>query len=295
MKSIYTLVPDIQYLLTTKGWMTDQLAQEMTREIQQRLQPKFEEGEKEPTLRLSKMGPVCPKALWHSIHTPAEAEPLPSWAEFKFTFGHVIEALAIVLAKAAGHEVTGEQDVITVDGIVGHRDCVIDGCIVDVKSSSSLGMAKFKDGSIEQNDSFGYLDQLDGYLCGSMADPLVTVKDRSYLLVIDKTLGHIVLHEHMYRGDKYIHDRIASHKRIVALGEPPKCTCPTIKDGESGNIKLDFPANYSSFKYCCFPSVRTFLYSGGPRYLTKVVRQPYDNKTKRYITEVDRYGKTVYS
>src|SRR6266849_6159935 len=40
------------------------------------------------------------------------------------------------MAKAAGHEVLGEQDELTLDGVVGHRDCVIDGCIVDVKTTS---------------------------------------------------------------------------------------------------------------------------------------------------------------
>jgi len=76
------------------------------------------------------------KPLWHSIHTPEKAEALPAWAEIKYTYGHILEALAISLAKAAGHEVTGEQDAITVDGILGHRDCVIDGCVVDVKSAN---------------------------------------------------------------------------------------------------------------------------------------------------------------
>lgn len=294
MKSIYTLVPDIQYLLTTKGWMTDQLAKELAHEIQERVRTQYEEGTKEPTLRLSRLGPQCPCALWHSIHKAGEAEPLPPWAEFKFTFGHVIEALAICLAKAAGHTVTGEQDVLRVDGIVGHRDCVIDGCIVDVKSSSSRGMAKFKDGSIEQNDLFGYLDQLDGYLCGSLDDPLVTVKDRAYLLVIDKTLGHIVLHEHFYRGDKFVHDRIIEQKRVIALDAAPRCECISIDDGESGNLKLDVKASYNAFKYCCKPLLRAFAYAGGIRYLTKVVRTPYDFKKKRLIPEVDRHGKIIY-
>ena len=48
-----------------------------------------------------------------------------------YAFGHMIEGLAIGLAKASGHEVLGEQDEIYVDGIRGpHRDCVIDGCVV---------------------------------------------------------------------------------------------------------------------------------------------------------------------
>src|SRR5258705_12324610 len=103
------------------------------------------------------MGPRCPKALWHSIHTPEKAEALPPWVLIKFSYGHVIEALAIALAKAAGHTVEGEQGHVEFDGIVGHRDCVIDGCVVDVKSSSSRGFIKFKDNSISHDNPFGYL------------------------------------------------------------------------------------------------------------------------------------------
>lgn len=239
-----------------------------------------------PTLRLSQMGPKCPCALWYSIHHPELAEPLPPWAEIKYAFGHVIEALAISLAKAAGHTVTGEQDVLTVDGIAGHRDCVIDGCIVDVKSASSFSFSKFKDGSISQNDSFGYLDQLDGYLVGSLLDPLVTVKDKAYLLAIDKQLGHVALYEHNIREER-IRDRIRECKRIVGLPTPPPCTCSIVPDGKSGNLKLDTIASYNNFKYCCQPLLRTFLYSDGPRYLTKVVRVPD-------VPEINREGKIIH-
>jgi len=233
------------------------------------------------------MGPQCPCALWHSIHHPELAEKLPPWAEFKYSFGHIIEAQAIMLAKAAGHEVTGEQDAVSVDGIVGHRDCVIDGCIVDVKSAASRSFTKFKDGSIRQDDPFGYLDQLDGYLCGSLQDPLVRVKDRAYLLAIDKQLGHMVLYEHGFR-EEHIRERIKGYRRIISSDIRPTCNCGTLSDGKSGNIKLDTKASYSPYKYCCFPNLRTFLYASGPIYLTKVVRKPD-------VMEVDKHGKMVYN
>jgi hypothetical protein len=226
-----------------------------------------------PRLRLSALGPRCPCALWHSIHHPELAETLPPWATFKYAYGHVIEALAIQLAKAAGHIVEGEQDELEVDGIKGHRDCVIDGCIVDVKSTTTLGFQKFKDGSIKENDPFGYLDQIDGYLVGSLQDPLVTVKDKGYLWAIDKQLGHMCLHEHHLREDN-IRRRIVDYKSVVNQRIAPKCNCGTIPDGKSGNIRLDTKASYSAQKHSCFPHLRTFLYASGPVYLTKVVRVP---------------------
>ena len=75
---------------------------------------------------------------------------------------------------------------------------------------------------------------------------------------------------------------------LVALPEPPRCTCGTVPDGKSGNFKLDVKASYSPYKYVCFPSLRTFLYSDGPRYLTKVTRKPD-------VIEVDKNGKVVYN
>ena len=288
MTNISTLIPDIQKLLTSKdGWLTPQLAEEFGKDVAARLHEQHNTEERRPTLRLSQMGPKCPRALWYSIHHPEEAEPMPPWAENKFSFGHIIEAWAITLAKAAGHEVTGEQDVLTVDGIVGHRDCVIDGCVIDVKSAASRSFQKFKDKSIKEEDTFGYLDQLDGYLVGCMDDPLVRVHDKGYLLAIDKQLGHMVLYEHTLR-EQHIRKRIVDYKRYIGLPGAPMCECSTIPDGKSGNIKLDTKASYSAFKYCCFPNLRTFLYSSGPVYLTKVVRKPD-------VPEIDRHGKVVYN
>jgi hypothetical protein len=287
MKYINTLIPDIQELLKTKGWMTDELSREFASEISRRVQTQYQETSARNSLRLSRLGPQCPCALWHSVRHPERAEPLPPWAELKYTFGHIIEALAICLAKASGHTVTGEQDELDVDGIKGHRDCVIDGCLVDVKSAASFSFKKFQDGSIASNDTFGYLDQLDGYLVGSSNDPLVTVKDRAYLLVIDKQLGHMCLYEHKLRAEQ-IHARIRDYKGIVELPQPPRCGCGTIPEGKSGNVRLDTKASYSPYKWSCFPNLRCFLYASGPVYLTKVVRKPD-------VTEVDRDGKFVYN
>lgn len=287
MKSIHTLIPDIQELLRNKDdWFTEFLSREFSENLGQRLRTQYGRGSNtSPRLRISGLGDKCPRALWHSIHTPEQAEPLPAWAELKFCYGHILEELAIHLAKAAGHQVEGEQDELVVDGIVGHRDCVIDGCVVDVKSLTSRGLAKLKDKTIEQDDAFGYLYQLDGYLLGSVLDPLVLVKDKGYILGIDKTLGHMYTHEHHLREDR-IRERIRSFKDIVALGGPPPCTCETISDGKSGNIRLGVKASYSSFKYSCWPQLRTFLYSDGPHYLTRVVRKPD-------VPEVDKYGNYI--
>lgn len=288
MKSIHTLIPDIQDVLSKEGWFTDQLASDLSK----RLQGTLNRGSEKPTLRLSQMGPRCPKALWHSIHTPELAEPLPPWVKFKYQYGHIIEELIITLAKAAGHTVVGEQDELCVDGVVGHRDCVVDGCILDVKSSSTYGFQKFKEGSISEDDSFGYLDQLDGYICGSLQDPLVSVKDRGYLLAVDKQLGHMCLYEHKYR-DGLIQRRIREYKEIVGRSEPPECRCGTVAH-DLGNVCLDTKASYNIYKHCCFPNLRTAIYAGGkPVFFTNVVKWPRNKNGP--LLEVDKFGNPIYN
>lgn len=292
LKNITTLIRDIYHVVESEeGWLTEANAEGLTGELGRQLVQSSGQKDSGAVLRLSQMGEKCPSQLWHSIHTPSLGEKLPAAARIKYTYGHVIEALVIAMAKAAGHEVTGEQDVLYLDGVKGHRDCVIDGCTVDVKSASSMAYKKFKDGSIKMDDPFGYLAQLDGYCLAAADDPLVRVKDRGYLLAVDKTLGHMCLYEHRVRPE-FIHDRIAEYKQIVSLDKPPECRCGTVADGKSGNIKLDMRASYNPFKHECAErrgqKLRTFLYASGPVYLTKVVRKPD-------VPEVDRNGKLIYT
>lgn len=286
---IQTLIKDIYAVVgSNEGWFNGAIAEEFSRELNARLVENT--GPKHPVsaLRLSKMGEHCPCQLWHSVHTPELAERPQPHALIKFTYGHILETLVIALAKAAGHEVTGEQDELILDGVKGHRDCVIDGCTVDVKSVNSLGFQKVKAGLVA-TDTFlrDYLDQLDGYTVAAHEDPLVRVKDKAYIIFIDKVLGKLHLYEHTVR-EHSIRERIARYKEIVGRSTAPDCTCGHVPDGKSGNIKLDTKASYNPYKYQCYPRLRTFLYSDGPRYLTKVTRKPD-------VIEVDKFGKIVYN
>jgi hypothetical protein len=284
---IHTLIPDIQKLVTRKdGWFDEQLARSLSEDISSRLSRSFNGDARRPALRLSQMGNRCPKALWLSIHHPELAQALPPWAEVKFSFGHILEAEAVAFCKAAGHKVEGEQHEVVLDGVKGHLDAIVDGVVVDFKSCSQRNFEKLKKGTLRSQDDFGYLDQLDGYVVATLQDPRVTVKDRGYIFGIDKTLGHMVLYEHIIRPDN-IRERIRKYKEIVARTSPPSCECQTRPRGESGNIELGTVASYNVFKYQCFPGLRTFLYASGPVYLTHVARKPD-------VIEINQYGKVVY-
>jgi hypothetical protein len=291
VKEIDTLIADVYTQLKRKdGWFDERLSQGLSDDLASTLRGQFAPRPGPGTLRMSRMGKRCPKALWLSVHKPELAAPVQPWTEASFSVGHFLETYAITLAKAAGHTVTGEQDELVVDGITGHRDCVIDGHIVDVKSTSSLGFKKFKEGTIAQDDSFGYLDQLDGYLLGSAGDDLVTNKTVGYLWAIDKQLGKMVLYEHVLR-EASIRKRIRDFKSIVALDRAPGCTCETVPFGGSGNIALGVNAKYSEFRFECFPHLRTAIYSDGPIYFSHVAKWPVNKNGP--LVEVDRYGVLV--
>lgn len=294
MTTINTLIPDIQELLRSKkeGWFNDALSARLSKGLASRLQSSLGEQEVRRTLRLSQMGPRCPRALWYSVHHPELAEALPPWVEVKFAFGHIIEELAITLARAAGHRVEGEQDALQLEGIVGHRDCVIDGAVVDVKSASSIAFNKYRNRTFAETDTFGYLDQLDGYVLASNSDAIVSEKGKGYLFAIDKQLGHMCLYEHEVTPARELalRERIKAYKEIVALATPPQCECGTVKDERTGNIRLDTRASYSPFKFSCVPNLRAFIGPKGPTYYTKVVRKPTDT-----YKEVNKDGQAIYS
>lgn len=224
-------------------------------------------------LRFSGLGkPDC--EVWWKINRPEAAQPMPPKAYVKFLYGHLLELMLLFLAKEAGHEVEDEQKEVEVDGVKGHMDAKIDGVTVDVKSASSYSFQKFVQGRLAQDDPFGYIAQLSGY-CHTNETP------RGAFLVIDKTLGDIALvdldPEHIEANHPSTH--IARQKGVIANPNPPRCYDP-VPDGKSGNEKLPTKCSYCDFSKSCWADandgqgLRTFIYSNGPRYLTKVVREP---------------------
>lgn len=251
------------------------LQEEFQSDVGCTIQRQFSE-EKQPTLRLSRMGNTCHKALWHSIHTPELAEPIQPWAQAKFSFGHFWEAYAIMLTKAAGHEVSHEQHECELLGVKGHIDAVVDGCLVDYKSCSPRQFQKYKNNQLEGDDPFGYLEQLDGYAVACREEDFLSVKDRGYIIAVNRDLGHMHVYEHRIR-EASIRQRIEEYKSLVARSNPPVCTCEVTSDGATGNIKLGTRASYSAYKWTCFPNLRCYINKRGqPVYYAKVVTKPWD-------------------
>jgi len=202
----------------------------------------------------------------------------------------LIEEMILALTKLSGHDVTHEQKQVEVNGIKGSMDCKIDGVLTDVKSASPYGFKKFKDGSLINDDPFGYIDQIKGYAHAE------NTKDVGWL-VMDKTNGHLTYLKYDMADESQwywtklnffsIVERIKNIKKIVKLGKPPKRCYEPIPDGKSGNMKLPVGCSYCAYKHECWgEDLRTFLYSNGPRYLVKVENLPN-------VIEVDKDGNKV--
>jgi len=158
-------------------------------------------------------------------------------------------------------------------------DCKIDGVLTDVKSASPYGFKKFKDGSLINDDPFGYIDQIKGYAHSE------NTTDVGWL-VMDKTNGHLtylkydMADESQWYWSKLnffsITERIKNIKRVVKSESPPTRCYGHIPDGKSGNMKLPVGCSYCAYKRECWKDagLRTFIYSTGPRYLTYVAREP---------------------
>lgn len=273
-KDISTLVEDIYGLFD--GHRCDPVAVEkFGRDLGEAVANRLAaySSSRSPTLRMSNLGKPD-RQLWYELQGES-GEALQPATKIKFLFGDILEHLLLFLAKEAGHTVEHEQSEIEVDGIIGHNDAVIDGVVVDCKSASTYAFKKFRDGSLPEDDPFGYMEQLAAYSAGFGG------LDGAFL-AIDKTLGHICLLK-VGREDLESYDiqgRIEHLRNVVELDSPPgRCYEPKV-EGKSGNLGLDIGCQYCSFKKTCWSDanrglgLRTFLYSSGPTHLVHVESEP---------------------
>ncbi len=226
-------------------------------------------------LSLSSVGTPCKRKLWYKINKSGEGETLTPNTLLKFFYGDLIEELILSLASASGHSVKGQQDRLDVHGIKGHRDAVIDGMTVDVKSCSSYAFRKFKEGSLRQDDPFGYISQLSSYVYAGKNDPLVTDKTRGAFLAMDKQNGHLCLDIHDFTDDLKTKEQEMLSTKAMVKGDIPEERIPLKQQSKtSPNTKLSMQCSYCEYKKMCWPKLRTFIYSYGPEYLVDVRKEP---------------------
>lgn len=275
MKSVRTLVKDIYALFTDNDHeVTEENATTFGHQVGKMVEYRLSNQEYEPTLRMSNLGTPCRRKLWYSINRPEKAEPLDPWTKIKFMFGDLCELFLLFLAREAGHTVQNEQREVNLNGVKGHIDCLVDGELVDVKSASTYGFKKFKENGLREDDPFGYLPQLFGYLEAEQDDPDLLEKNHAHFLAFDKQHGHIALDTYRKDPAKNYAELVNSSREMLAQPEPPDRQYTDVEFQKGGNRKLGVECSYCAFKDHCWPNLRTFLYSTGPVFLTEVRKVP---------------------
>jgi len=289
-KHIDTLVEDIQKTLTegVEGYDNDWFGRYVHNVFTRRVLPDNRDGV--ARVWFSNVGGPCVRKLWYKLHASDRAEPLHPNARLKFLYGDIIEGLVLELARASGHDIACEQKRVEWNGITGRIDAIIDGVLVDVKSASSHSFKKFRGGLKSEDDSFGYIGQLGGYLLAlkEIGCEELKEKNKAAYLVIDKVNGALHLDVHEF-SDEYLdelHDILILNKDTAENEtEVPERAFHPVPEGKSGNMVLSTNCSYCDFKKVCWPSLRTFMYSGNkPKFFTEIIKEP---KVPEIIEEGD--------
>ena len=224
-------------------------------------------------LRMSNIGKPT-RQLWYDLKSENEStESLPAPVFIKFLYGHLLEEVLLFLVKISGHKVGNEQKEVSVSGIKGHMDCTIDGEVVDIKTASGFAFKKFKDGTLAEQDTFGYLPQLAGY------EEAEGTKKGGFL-AMNKETGELALFRPSEFDKPNIKKKIRDVKKAIKLDKPPQRCYNPEPEGSSGNMKLPKECVYCRHKFECYSDandvlgLRVFKYSRGYSYLTQTPRPP---------------------
>ena len=276
-KKLSTLVEDIYQTVTdiTNGdkkisdKLVDELGQQIARTIKTWSTPQHRNKFQ---LRMSNIGKPS-RQLYYSKKNTKEIKHHPS-TQIKFLYGHIMEDLLIFLTKLSKHKVTDEQKEVSVDGILGHMDCKIDGEVIDIKTASNFAFKKFQNKTLAEDDPFGYISQLAGY-------ERAEGTSNGGFLAINKESGEIALYQPEELDKPNINNLIGNIKKSLVDDNPPpdKCYKP-IAAGTKGNMKLPMGCVYCSHKIECNKDtndgkgLRMFQYAKGIEYLTTVKSLP---------------------
>ena len=135
MKNIETLVEDIYSLFTLDPIKMDE--KEVDKHIDTfgemlKVHIKafmYESPRTKGNLRLSQIGKSNRK-LWYDINSKEKIKDIEPSTRIKFLYGYILEELLLLCASIAGHKVTDQQKEVSVGGVLGHQDAMIDDVLV---------------------------------------------------------------------------------------------------------------------------------------------------------------------
>ena len=279
MKKLDTLVDDIYSKLSVLGEGKqldvsekdlDELGESIKTALKNWAHP--EPRNSTETLRMSNIGRPT-RQLWYDLNSEESNIPISPPTFIKFLYGHILEEVVLFLVRLAGHKVDDEQRNVSVKGVKGHMDCTIDGEVVDVKTASGYAFKKFRDGTLAEQDTFGYMSQLASY-----EEAMGT--NSGGFLALNKETGELALFIPEELDKPNIKTKISKVRKALKSSEPPEKCYDPIPDGVSGNMKLPRECFYCRHKYECHQDtnegngLRIFQYAKGLAYFTTVVKEP---------------------
>jgi len=246
----------------------ESLATGIKRAIEDWATPKPDDGF---LLRMSNIGRPA-RQLYYTRKSSKRVTP-DAPTLIKFLYGHLLEEVLIFLVKLSEHNVTDQQKEVTVNGVKGHIDCKINGEVIDIKTASGFAFKKFKNGTLREDDPFGYMSQLAGY---EQAEGT----DKGGFLAINKESGELALYQPEDLDKPNVENIINKILNIFKFNKiPDKCYSP-IPAGTKGNMKLPRGCVYCPHKIECHKDandgsgLRLFKYAKGIEYLTRVKYEP---------------------
>jgi len=289
MKNFDTLTEDIYHVLdqdkkhigsSSTEDVASCVADHLSRATEVRNKPR-EHGK----LWASDLGKPCMRQHWYNFNQPECGEKLGGHTMFKFLYGNILEEVVLHYATEAGHNVSNQQGRIEACvedwQISGRIDAVIDGVLCDVKTTSSYGFQRYKEGITDVNDSFGYLWQVGFYKHFNEIEPNPV---STGFVWIDKQNGHIATTrcDDELPSKEDIIERVESISSAVAESTDRGVPRGYLVEpyGKSGNMALPLACSYCPFKRQCYrdanggKGLRVFAYNHKPVWFTEVVREP---------------------
>jgi len=273
IRDIYSLYSEDQDIIRSKDSLIE-AAKKMGENIADQVLSSLDERRtrRKNTLRLSTIGKPK-RQLWYQLKNYKGEDTLKPNDYIKFLYGHILEELLLFLTYTAGHSVSEQQKQVKIGGVVGHKDCRIDGVTVDIKSASHYSFKKFKEGTLEDDDPFGYISQLSAYIKAEG-------DSEGAFLVIDKQNGELTLLKlHQMELDD-VEGTITSIRNSLEIEGPPERCYEDKPFGKSGNRHLAIGCKFCEFKNICWSDanngkgLRVFDYASGPVYFTQINNEP---------------------
>ena len=235
-KKVDTVVDDIYETLSClcdseELVISDEQVEEFGERIKKALKSWSTPHKEKTNLRMSIIGRPM-RRLWYDLKNGNLAHNRTHPSVFiKFLYGHILEELVLLLVKLSGHKVEDEQKEIEVDGVKGHMDCKIDGEVVDIKTASSFAFKKFLEGTLHDDDPFGYMAQLSGYETAEGTN-------EGGFLAMNKESGELALYQPGPLVKINVKDKIKSIRSAADIDKPPASCNNTIPEQKRGYMRL---------------------------------------------------------